>query len=514
MAQQLTQFVESLAGRQFPVEWPGNWIGKRWQLPKAGEARKSLNPNTGELLCQVLSDRASIGQAIDFAEQSRAAISQVGLEARLNILRLLKQHLADHEASVKRCLQIEAGKPQWEATSDFDAALRYLSWVAENGGGIFESLLAPARLGKVSGDFRLLPLGVVAAYLPFSTPLTSFVHYFSASVLAGCPLILSTSSHAALSSILFAHLDQELDLPAGMLQVLFGNFDTFKKILSDRRIAAVLFLGSREHCDEIRNETRTRLGRQHVLQSGGKNAVLVHSTADLDQAVKATVYGATKSSGQLCSSTSRVFIYRPQVQEFSDRLVRAMKALDIGRTDLDNSPGPFMGPLYSQKAVEKFLRFQTMAARESKQNYIWGKAIEGGGNGYFVRPGIHYLDSFDPQSAYQGNVLFSPDLALYGYDRLEQAIEMCNSTDAALAVSFIGDPDVVKKRREQFLAPNILVNRPTVEFEATLPLAGRLQSGHHRYHSAGIALYLCYPQVVQLPDDNEEMLSKWPWPAI
>jgi acyl-CoA reductase-like NAD-dependent aldehyde dehydrogenase len=137
-----------------------------------------------------------------------------------------------------------------------------------------------------------------------------------------------------------------------------------------------------------------------------------------------------------------------------------------------------------------------MANRESEKTLLWGRSMESMPHGNFVTPGIHHLTRFDNNSAYQGNVLFCPDVAVYDYDVLDTAIEQINTTDAAFAVSFIGDADALEERRHAFLAPNLLVNIPTVETEATLPLAGRLLSGHHRYHGPGVALYLCYPQVL------------------
>ena len=70
-----------------------------------------------------------------------------------------------------------------------------------------------------------------------------------------------------------------------------------------------------------------------------------------------------------------------------------------------------MGPLYSKKAIDKFLRFQTMAKRESKKTLLWSRTYETESNGYFVLPGVHMIDEFDPTSAYQSNVIMAPDLS-------------------------------------------------------------------------------------------------------
>lgn len=512
------KFAAEVEARRFPMTWPGQWVNNAWLPPRAAKGavtKSSVNPNTGEKLMEVPADKETVGAAVESAYKARNQLALTPLHQRLEWIGRFRASLTDYQTLAERVQRIEAGKPLWEAQSDFDCAVRYLDWVASHGETILDSLLAPARLGPVAGAFAILPIGVTAAYLPFSTPLTTFAFYFSAAMLAGCPLVLNSSSHAYLSSMLFAMIAQESAMPPGALNVVFGNFNSFKQILADKRVAAILYTGSREHCDTIRVESRTHLGRQVVLQSGGKNAVVVHESADLTHAVRCVVYGALKSAGQRCTSTSRVFVARSVAAQFAEQLSEAFKKLKIGRTDVDHaSPAdePFMGPLYSEKAVEKFLRFQTMANRESDKTLLWGKAVESIPTGNFVQPGLHYLAKFDNNAAYQGNVLFSPDVAIYDYDVLENAIEQINTTDAAFAVSFLGDPAEIESRRQLFLAPNLLVNQPTVETDdATLPLAGRLQSGHHRYHGPGIALYLCYPQVLTQSDRAVAIVKAWPW---
>ena len=512
----LHKFSQQLQQDQFPLKWPGHWIGGAWVPAKAGGAKmSSFNPNTGSKLIDVYIDKESLHHTIDHAYKARTELAAMPLVQRLDILRRFGQALVDYQLQAELILRLEAGKPRWEAQQDIASAASYLNWVVDNGDDILKTLTAPCLMGvPQGGQVQLHAIGVTAAYLPFSTPITSFALYFAASMLAGCPLILNSSSHAMLSSLLIALLGQEQALIPGMLNVVFGNFSSFKQLLADKRIAAVLYTGSHEHCEVIRTESRQHPGRQLVLQSGGKNAVIVHSSANIQEAVQCVVYGALLSAGQRCTSTSRVFIYRSMLPAFREELLRALRGVKVGRTDLDapgDPQGPFMGPLYSAKSVEKYLRFQTMANREG-ETLLWGKAAEGLGGGYFVTPSVHYVKTFDNTTAYQGNVLFSPNIAIYDYDVLDTAIHQINTTDAAFAVSFIGDPAVLDARRSLFLAPNLMSNTPTVEMQVTLPLAGRLQSGHHRYHGPGVALYLCFPQVLTQDSASERLIRSWPWP--
>lgn len=502
-------FATKLKQREFPLEWPGHFVQGKWNI-ESGSAETAFNPNDGSELIKINVGDSQIRTAIETAEGAMHHLVTLSLENRIKILQRLTKVLRESQETAQLTLRLSAGKPLWEAKADVDSALRHLDWVIENSESIFESLLAPAKLGRTEDNFTLLPIGTTVCSIPFSTPVTSFVSFFSASVLAGCPLVVVSSAHTAISTLMFATIAQTIELPPSMLQVVFGNFNTFKTAFTDKRVVAVLYTGSREHCETIRRESRSIGGRQLVVQSGGKNAIIVDDSADLDLAVKSTVFGTLKACGQLCAATSRAFVHESILEKFTEELATTIKKIKIDRTDTDDDP--FMGPLYSQKAVEKFLRFQTMAHREVSEIISLGKSFATKSKGYFVTPGIQIMKEFNNRSAFQSNVLFSPHLAVYPFSNLDSAIDMANDTDSAYSVAYMGDPTIIESKRHLFMAPNLSCNMPTVAVETTLPLAGRLQSGHHRYHGPGIALYLCYPQVLRGDENGADILNSWPWP--
>lgn len=502
---------QALMNRQFPIPFPGHWIGGSWLAQERAPVIKSaFNPSRDVKITDIRLDKSLIGTAIEKAHEARGRMG-VPLAERLEWIRRFRQALGDYQRESILATCIGVGKPEWEARSDMESSLRFLDQVLASGDELERAILAPARLGHY-GVNRLAfqPVGVVAAFLPFSTPLASFVQYFAASMVAGCPLFVMSSSHAVLDALVFAHLCASLDLPNGAVNIAVGNFTFLQQALADNRVQAMIYRGSREHCDMIRKESRL-LGRQLMLSSGGKNAVLIHESADLDLAVRCMMLGAFKSAGQLCASTSRAFVARSLMPAFKDKVREALRLMTIGPTDMEGQ-GPFMGPLYSKKAVEKFLRFQTMAKREAQETLQWGKDYEGETDGYFVLPGVHILERFDPSKAYQSNVLMCPDVAVYPYDDLEQAVAAINTTDAPLVVSFFGEESLLDQNRHAFVAPNLALNLPTVEWEASLPVTGKLQCGHHRYNGIGLAFLLTYPQSLAAGAEHARIINAWPWP--
>ncbi|MEZ4743634.1 MAG: aldehyde dehydrogenase family protein [Bdellovibrionota bacterium] len=508
----LEELTLRLKNKELPIDWPGHWLGGTWRPAERGELRSSMNPSRNSLLMSFKESKDVVEQAINLAEEHQNEVAALSKSERIDIITRLAQAFADCQEPLIQAMQLETGKPAWEARADMEAALRHLNWVANHEDEIYESILAPAKIGAPRGEFSLAPVGITAGFLPFSTPVTSFVFYFTATALTGCSLILVSSTHASLSCLLFALIADKLDLPKGILNIVFGSYLSFKQTFSNKRIAGVLYTGSYEHCEEIKKSAAIKTGRQLVMQSGGKNAVLVHSSADLNTAVRNIIYGVVKSSGQLCSSTSRVFVYRGIAKEFISLLSDSMDKIKIGATDdFEDKTGPLMGPLYSKKAVDRFLRFQTMAHRAAKKTILWGKSLELDEGGSFVSPGIHLMEHYDSSNAYQENVIFCPDLSIYEYDVLDEAITDINDTKSSLALSFIGERHIIDEKRHQVNAPNILVNLPTVEVESTLPLAGRFSTGISRFHGPAMALYLCLPQIVQDDDVSRAIVNDWPY---
>lgn len=502
-------FCQALRARNFPVEFPGHFIAGEWvHDPKSEALPGSYNPSRGELLIRVLVSKKIIESSIDAAELATKELGSLTLDERVEYIARLRQVITDYQTQIVEALSIEVGKPRWEAEADFQSAVRQLDAILLERPRIREALLGPTALASPGREFDLQANGITITFLPFSTALGTFVQCLTGSIVAGSPLLIMPSSHAGLCGVLFAHILERLELPRGSVNVVFGNYQTFAKTLSDRRIQSVIYSGSREHCDAIRRDHISVLGRQLLLQSGGKNAAIVEKSADVKEAVRTVLYGVIKSAGQLNTSTSRAYIHESMVEPFKKEMIRLVRALEIGPTD--GEANPHLGPLYAQKAVDKFLRYQTMAKREAADTWVWGKVYSTGTAGYFVTPGVHFLDRIEATSSYQTNVLMCPDLAVHQYQNVEDAINAANNTDALLSTSLLGPPESVRPWVKQLRTPNVLINMPTVGMDVYPPVAGRKLCGDYRLNGLGIALLLTYPQSCQLRSDEEKAIDGWP----
>lgn len=498
----IAKIANALAERSFPLDFNGHFIGNLFVKPeKAEQEFTSTNPSrdTDLITCGYAN---SLGKrALDIAEKRFKSLrSTAGREAPVDIdtIKTFRKAIVDYSPTIQAVLQTECGKPAWEAESEVHASIAFID----------EVLASHDRQGAPSPGQYEEALGIAVAYIPFSTPLTSFIHYVCGSLYAKAPMVMVCSYHATLTVSVLTELVKFLDLPDGSLSVLFGDYSGFKKLLADRRARSIIYTGSREHCYELRSEFSMQLDRQLILQSGGKNAAVVGLSADLDRAVARVVLGAFKSAGQLCQSTSRVLVADSVFEEFCLRLKEATATLAIGPTDDSEGEQPIMGPLYSRKGVDKFLRFQTMAKRDAVDTLLWGKAILTETGGYFVQPGVHVLDQIDRQSAYQNTIQMAPDLAIYRYYAPQEAVAAVNNTDALYVCSFMAEREEFEAIEGYINTPNLRYNKATVEFNDVFPVWGKQQCGQNRWGLLHLDKLLTYPKYIDT-DASELLLDQF-----
>jgi succinylglutamic semialdehyde dehydrogenase len=213
---------------------------------------------------------------------------------------------------------------------------------------------------------------------------------------------------------------------------------------------------------------------------GGKNATIVCDDAALDAAIFETLSSAFLTTGQRCTATSRVLVHRSVHQAFVEKFHEKAKKFQIGHP-LDN---PFMGPLIDAAAVEKYMTFTGIAEREGCEIIMRGKPFEADYDGYYVTPSLCLVKDSSLQavkkSVYQQTEVFGPNVAIYVFDDLEEAVKLTNATQFGLAASvFTAKKENFVKASHGLRAGIINWNRSTVGASSRLPFGGIKRSGNH-----------------------------------
>jgi aldehyde dehydrogenase (NAD+) len=187
-----------------------------------------------------------------------------------------------------------------------------------------------------------------------------------------------------------------------------------------------------------------RLGRT-LLELGGNNAIVISDKADLDMALRATVFGAVGTAGQRCTSTRRLIIHESIYDTFKEKLVRAYKQIRIG-CPLD--PEVLVGPLIDKTAVEGFKYALEQIDKEGGKIIYGGGVLEGEGyeSGNYVTPVIAEAEN---HFHIVQEETFAPILYLMKYKTMEEAIALHNGVPQGLS-SAIFSTDM--RETERFLS--------------------------------------------------------------
>jgi aldehyde dehydrogenase (NAD+) len=230
----------------------------------------------------------------------------------------------------------------------------------------------------------------------------------------------------------------------GLSQVLAGRVDTGKALVQDRRVALVSATGSTRMGQAVVPAVAQRLGRS-LLELGGNNAIIVTPSADLDLALRGTVFGADGTAGQRCTTTRRVIVHESLYDELIGRIDRARTNLRVGDP---RTPGALVGPLIDGQAFEQMQRALVQARAD-------GGTVSGGARVLAAEfPQAWYAAPALVRMATQSDIVrqetFAPILYAMPYRTLDEALALHNAVPQGLS-SAIFTNDL--REAERFLGP-------------------------------------------------------------
>jgi 1-pyrroline-5-carboxylate dehydrogenase len=306
----------------------------------------------------------------------------------------------------------------------------------------------------------------------------------TAPALMGNVVLWKPSPTQSFAAHLTMRLLEEAGLPPGVINLLPGDGKAVSKVaLHDPGLAGIHFTGSTATFQHLWNTVGTNIARYRgyprlVGETGGKDFVLAHPSADLDVLRAALVRGAFEYQGQKCSAASRAYVPRSVWDRLRDDLVTETEELTVGNvTDLRN----FAGAVIDRRAFDRQAELLRRAADDPGLTVIAGGTCDDG-VGYFVRPTV--LVSGDPRHEVFRTEYFGPILAVYVYEDgdYDEVLELVDGTaDYALTGAVIAtDRAAIDRaaRALRFTAGNFYVNdKPTGAVVGQQPFGGARASG-------------------------------------
>jgi acyl-CoA reductase-like NAD-dependent aldehyde dehydrogenase len=324
-----------------------------------------------------------------------------------------------------RLLAEESGKILAQAEFELRFAAALTRGNAERIKSIGGELIPTGALESTADDIawvRRVPLGVVAAILPFNFPVELFVEKAAAALAMGNAVMVKPPEQDPLTVMAVAEAFVSAGVPPDVLAVLPGGRETGIAICSDRRLAAVSLTGSTRAGLEVAS---IPVLRKLHLELGGNDAAIVCGDADLELAARELVFGRTLMNGQACASNKRIIVHRSVSAELVERLSALLTPMKLG-DPLD--PATAIGPLISREA----------AARVSNQV---ARAVEQGGKLALGSPSPHNaffgpcILAEVPRSADVAidDEIFGPVLTCIPFDTEDEAISIANQSSYGLS---------------------------------------------------------------------------------
>ncbi|MBS0191165.1 MAG: proline dehydrogenase family protein [Phycisphaerales bacterium] len=370
----------------------------------------------------------------------------------------------------------EAGKPWREADADVCEAIDFCEYYAR----MAPHLFTRTRLGRFVGELdetTYQPRGVCTVISPWNFPLAILTGMTAAALVTGNTVVMKPAEQTpGIASILFDILQESLR-GAGFSQSVARDVLHFcpapgetvgAALVRDPRTALIAFTGSKAvGLDILKAAGITQEAQHHVkkvvCEMGGKNAIIVDTSADHDEAVLGVRMSAFGFQGQKCSACSRVIVVDPEgpdgpaITHFTRRIVEATKALSI------NDPvqsGTDIGPVIDADAKRKIESYIELGRKEATHELSLPvpPGLEQATGRDFVGPAI--FSHVPPAARIATEEIFGPVLAIMHAHSFGEALELANSSVYKLTGGvFTRKPAHIERAKREFRVGNLYINR-------------------------------------------------------
>lgn len=489
----------------------GNYIAGRWQEVSRpdGEILRCNPARLSDEIGRFAISLSAVDAAMDAAQAAFCGWSALSISDRwIHLVRLAASIDAKKEELAK-AVSREIGKPLWEAKQELQAVATKFTVTRQEGMKLVEAFSATAAAGT-QALCRFKPRGVLSVIAPFNFPLHLTLGHVIPALACGNTIVMKPSELAPLVTQMLFEAVHEANLPNGVFNMVQGDARVGQQLAGHRLSAGVLFTGSYEVGRKIEATARRDPAKIAVLEMGGKNASVIWNDADLTAACSTVLQSAIITSGQRCTCTSKIIVHREVIDDVCERLKDLASRVVIGDPF---DPGVFMGPLSSDKAKAKFLHGQILAQEAGGENLLPGRNLTTLGDGHFVAPSMHRFKQPVFQSAYFDEEFFSPEIAIYPADSLDEAITIIEKSRYGLAAAiFTRNQWTFEEFFARVNSGVINWNRTTTGSPSNLPFGGVKASGNH-FPTALFAPYYCtYPvaSIVQPESKAPDALPGFP----
>ncbi|WP_433989307.1 Betaine aldehyde dehydrogenase (plasmid) [Pseudoseohaeicola sp. NH-UV-7] len=448
-------------------------------------------------------DGALIDRILTRVNAAQAGWAATDCKSRAKVLHRIADAIEHSDMTqVARLMTLETGKPYPESIGEIaniPAVFRYYAELARHDAGKIAGPMQPGSFQYQTYE----PYGVSVHIVPYNFPLILGCWTIAASLAAGNGVVLKASPAGTLCTMEFMQYFSAL--PDDLIACLPGDGAVGKHLIDSKLTHAVAFTGSVSTGRAVAVAAAQQM-KPAVIEAGGSDPCIISSNADIDVAAAGVVTAAFLQSGQVCTSTERVYVVEDVHDQFVAALVKRAQQLRIGN-GLDVAE---IGPLVSKPARDKVIALVSDAVRKGAKVALGGHIPPNMDKGWFFEPTI--LTEMNDDMTLLHEEVFGPVVSIIRVADFDEALRRANASDYGLgACIFTSDLDEAFRGVNELKAGMVWVNNPLVDNDA-LPFGGMKNSGLGRALGAQGLDAFRQPKMVVIDPRAREADWWYPYP--
>jgi acyl-CoA reductase-like NAD-dependent aldehyde dehydrogenase len=383
--------------------------------------------------------------------------------------------IEDNADEIALLESLDVGKPIADTTAvDVPSAIRTIRWSGEAIDKVYGEISPTAR--NCLALIQRLPLGVVAAIVPWNFPLSTTAWKLAPSLATGNSVILKPASSTPLSALRIAGLASEAGLPDGVLQVLPGPGGSLGRHLAlHPDIDGLTFTGSTVVGKQLMRYSGESNLKRTFLELGGKSPNIVFADANLEKAATFAAIAVFYNGGQTCTAGTRLIVEERIREQFVDMVVAQSRKWMPG-DPLD--PATAMGPMIDAAQLKTVADYVAIGKNEGASLVSGGSQALSESGGFYYEPTIFQEVRRDMRIAREE--IFGPVLSIIGFEEAEEAVSIANDSIYGLAGAvWSNDINTAHKVAAAVRVGTMGINN-YFGGDITVPFGGFKQSGNGR----------------------------------
>ncbi len=401
-----------------------NYINGQWVDSPECNTQPLLNPSDGALIGEVpMSSFEQSREATFAAAEAFQSWSKLPLPKRMGFIFKMHQAMVDNHEMLAESIALDQAKHIAEARGEVQRVIEIVQ-MACTIPALIQGETINGIATNIHGRVIKAPLGVFCGVAPFNFPALVFGWFIPFAIATGNTFVYKPSSDSPLFMQRMMQLIHDMELPAGVVNIIHGDRTVVEAWYEDDNVAGMCLVGSTPTAKAMA-EGCGRNGKKAMLLGGAKNSLVVMEDAPMDLLIENILISGYGSAGQRCLASSNIIAVSQVYDEVVERLVEASKGVTVGSA---MNPDVFMGPVINARAKQSIEQYIQIGVDEGATLALDGRnpaVAEEISNGFYVGPTV-FTDA-KPCMRIVEEEIFGPVISVMKVGCINAALRVVNA---------------------------------------------------------------------------------------